>query len=366
MHRWGEPYGELLQFAAPHPAAFAYAIGASAPVALDHPSLRSFPVLIGALPQRRNLAAAPLKPASTQLAQQVQWNMQFGAAVAPPVAAFQAWAPVPVLASAAALVLVASVITHKMQESEKLERMTAAKNVPPLPADTDHVRLVSLGCMCGAKLSFQQLGRGSETLPFDWVRSRLKGILHFLRSDFEGYFDYDTMIPDCGGMTMFRSRYHSFWHDNPDDEDMREKYERRIARFKEIDASKQPVLFVRAVASTDELMLAVEVAEELARRFGEQAHLLLIVDFQKRMQGPAVVHNMKAGKLLLYYHATEDREPAFAPYMKPIRAGLDWAARKNIGAKEFTSMNEVLAMTDPTAWGYTAHGNVRSFENVQL
>jgi len=247
------------------------------------------------------------------------------------------------------------------QESDRLEKMTA-QNVEALAgSDTEHVRLVSLGCMCGPKLSFQQLGRGAETLPFDWMRTRLKGILHFIRSDFEGFFDYDTVKPDCGGMTMYRSKYHSFWHDNPDDDGMRERYTRRIERFKNIDAASQPVLFVRAVASTDELKLAVQLLEELTQRFGEQAHLLIIVDFQKRLQGPVIVRGLP-GKMMLYYHRGQDREPAFAPYMKPIREALQWAAGGSVKCTEFGSMQEVANMTDVTAWGYTAQGGVRSFE----
>merc|ERR1712176_1645744 len=98
------------------------------------------------------------------------------------------------------------------------------------------------------------MGRGAETLPFDWIRTSLEGLLHFMRSDFEGFFHYTTFKPKVAGyFDMYRSKYHSFWHDNPDDPGTREKYLRRIARFKKIDASESPVLFVRAVASTDEL-----------------------------------------------------------------------------------------------------------------
>merc|ERR1712048_812828 len=77
-----------------------------------------------------------------------------------------------------------------VQESDKLERIIAEHADHLNGSGTDHVRLVSLGCMCAPKLSFQQLGRGAETLPFDWVRSRMEGVLHFIRSDFEDFFDY--------------------------------------------------------------------------------------------------------------------------------------------------------------------------------
>jgi hypothetical protein len=39
-------------------------------------------------------------------------------------------------------------------------------------------------------MSFKEMGRGAETLPFDWVRTTLDGLVHFLASDFADYFDY--------------------------------------------------------------------------------------------------------------------------------------------------------------------------------
>mmetsp|Transcript_72890 Transcript_72890/g.202220 ORF Transcript_72890/g.202220 Transcript_72890/m.202220 type:complete len:435 (-) Transcript_72890:32-1336(-) len=255
-----------------------------------------------------------------------------------------------------------SVGAGKQQESERLERMKPRYADRLVNTGTDHVRLVSFGCMCGVKLTFQQLGRGAETLPFDWCYSRLKGILHFMRSDFQGFYDYTTMMPDVNGMTMYRSVNHSFWHDNPDDEDMREKYTRRISRFKAIDASTQPILFVRAIASTDELKMAEEFLLELTTSFGEQAHLLLIIDFQKRMRGAAFVNGIPR-KLMLYFHTSKDRDPAFAPYMLPVVEGLKWASGQVITATAYQTLQDVFGVVDETHWGYTAHRNIRSFED---
>eukprot|EP00930_Biecheleria_cincta_P041287 TRINITY_DN2827_c0_g1_i3.p1 TRINITY_DN2827_c0_g1~~TRINITY_DN2827_c0_g1_i3.p1 ORF type:complete len:331 (+),score=64.00 TRINITY_DN2827_c0_g1_i3:427-1419(+) len=247
------------------------------------------------------------------------------------------------------------------QESDRLEKLTPKCAHLLEGSGTEHVRLISLGCMCGPKLSFQQLGRGAETLPFDWVRSRLEGILHFMRSNFESFYDYKT-VRDCAGMTMYRSKYHSFFHDNPDDEGMREKYSRRIDRFMHIDASSAPALFVRAVASTNELHLVAELFSELVSRFGEQTHLLIILDYQTRMQGPAVVHSLPKN-VLLYFHDKADREPMFAPYIKPVHEGLLWAAGKPLKVvKEFENLEAALAETNTTNWGYTAHADIAAFE----
>merc|ERR1712187_772940 len=104
---------------------------------------------------------------------------------------------------------------------------------------------------------------------------------------------------------------------------------------------------------------------ELTQRFGKQTHLLLILDFQLSVQGPAFVRGVN-GRMMLYFHRCEDREPAFSPYLMPVRAGLSWAAGKSIDAKEFGSMQEAIKATTPTSWGYRVHGDVRSFEDVPL
>merc|ERR1712232_1452296 len=128
-------------------------------------------------------------------------------------------------------------VAESLQESDLMERLNAGIDAVACSSDTDHVRLVSLGGYCGPKLSFQKLGRGAETLPFDWLRTRMEGILHFLRSDFDGFFEWSSTASGGGAITMYRSQYHSFWHDDPNDAGMRERYTRRIKRFWEIDAN---------------------------------------------------------------------------------------------------------------------------------
>jgi hypothetical protein len=161
---------------------------------------------------------------------------------------------------------------------------------------------------------------------------------------------------------MYRSPHLSFWHDNPDDAGMREKYQRRIERFKQIDAKSQPVLFVRAVASTNELLIVEELVKELTERFGCQAYLLLILDYQRNVHGPAFVRNVK-GNLLLYFHKEQDRVPESSPYIKPVKDALLWAKGEKVDAKEFESISDVVTATDQTHWGYTASGSIRAFED---
>jgi len=249
------------------------------------------------------------------------------------------------------------------QESDLLDEIKPGKNM--CDELTNNVRLVSLGCYCGPKLSFQQIGRGAETLPFDWIRTRLEGVLHFLRSGFAGFYDFDTRepVPGAAGMVMYRGYLHSFWHDDPQEPAMRERYNRRIHRLQTINAEQQPVLFVRSIGSTDELPHALELLSELVHRFGRQARLLLIVDFQSNPHGPIVVQGQPS--LLIYYFNRDFHDTrGLGPYNDPVRCGLDWAVGRDVGAAVYPSLEAAAAMAQPMDFGYNGLGGLRAFEEA--
>lgn len=230
---------------------------------------------------------------------------------------------------------------------------------------TDHVMLVSLGCFCGPKLSFKHIGRGAASLPFDWMRTRSCGLLHFLRHDFDGFFDYFTKkpVPGCN-MTTYRGYYHSFWHDDPTDPGMLERYKRRIKRFDEISASEQPVLFARCIASTDEISELPELLEALMSRHGKLACLLAIIDFQMTAKGAAIVEGYP--NLLVYYlngeaHVGPDGEPA-PPYSNPVLCALEWVVGRPIQAMKFSNMEKIAECADETHWGLQGLGGLNAFE----
>jgi hypothetical protein len=228
-------------------------------------------------------------------------------------------------------------------ESELMEMLGAhSKNKA-----TDGITLISLGCFCGPKLSFQKIGRGAETLPFDWIRVSFDGLLHFIQTDFEGYFDYVTkkQVPNSH-MVMYRSALHSFWHDNPDAPEMREKYERRIKRFSGFHNSPTPLLFVRAISSPSELERAEELLSTLRDKFGELACLLLIADFQKTALGPIMVDDCE--DLLVYFLGKEERGPVgeMAPYSKPVELAIKWLNGEVLQSGCVATFTELGALAD--------------------
>lgn len=101
----------------------------------------------------------------------------------------------------------------------------------------------------------------------------------------------------------------------------RARYHRRFARFKAIDARSKPVLFVRVAVCSDELALAPELLGELQGRFGKQTHLLVVINFQEKTNGPAFIKG--SPNLLLFYLTSEvhrKESTSFGqPYVEPVK-----------------------------------------------
>mmetsp|Transcript_58774 Transcript_58774/g.137214 ORF Transcript_58774/g.137214 Transcript_58774/m.137214 type:complete len:327 (+) Transcript_58774:87-1067(+) len=229
------------------------------------------------------------------------------------------------------------------QESDQLESRKGIHNGDEL---TKSIQLVSLGCYCGVKASFQSIGRGSEHMPFDWMRTSLDGLLHFIRSDFAGFFNYVSGPISIPGQTcvLYRGYQHSFWHDNPTDPAMVSKYERRMDRFNSIDGDARKVLFVRAVCDTKEVARAPELLHELKEAFGRQCMLLMVMDFQHRMHGP--VQTPAHPDILWYWNPPEAHKDSANVYVKPVLQALDWVVGRPVSGSACKSVEEIFSATD--------------------
>jgi len=257
-----------------------------------------------------------------------------------------------------------------MQPMQK-KTVTMPKPLPPGEPTMEGITLVSLGHYCGPKLSFRSMGVSTATLPFDWIKTRLEGVLYYMQNNFAHFFHFVTRepVPTAAaagiGMVMYRDYLHSFWHDDPTDPETVEKYKRRFQRFDAIDARSSPVLFVRGAVSTDELPLVPKLQQEL-RRFGNQAYLLLILDLQQGMNGLAEV--MEHPQLLVYFNGRSSaafNEARQAPYEEAIRAAVA-RLRGRIGpAKTFGSWSELCAAATPTGHYVRASpGGLKAFDDA--
>jgi len=208
------------------------------------------------------------------------------------------------------------------------------------------------------------MGRGAETLPFDWIRTRLEGIQRLVDTNFAEFFDWNSKHAVPGYNFVYRGFYHSFWNDNPSSPDMHQKYLRRIERFNKIDARSKPVLFVRAVATSDELLHVQDLSRKLQARFGPLAHLLVLVDYQRTTQGAAFLQGHP--QLMIQFLKPEVQyENDGGPYKEAVRKALDWVVGRG-GEKSiiFQSPQHLADAANKTRWGLNPLSGVDPFEDA--
>eukprot|EP00928_Gymnodinium_smaydae_P030624 TRINITY_DN22722_c0_g1_i1.p1 TRINITY_DN22722_c0_g1~~TRINITY_DN22722_c0_g1_i1.p1 ORF type:complete len:456 (+),score=120.00 TRINITY_DN22722_c0_g1_i1:53-1369(+) len=186
--------------------------------------------------------------------------------------------------------------------SESLDHLHQASEAhwhPEREEALRRLRVVSLGSFCGVKFAIQRLGLGDAHLPFDWIRSTLAGVRHFVSTGFQDYFCVATQQEVPGtSLRVLRSERHSFWHDDVTRAEARAKLKRRIERFLALgdDADGRDLLFVRSCATTEELQELPSLHAALASRFASDAPsagrrrrrvlLAAILDGQESFAGP--------------------------------------------------------------------------------
>jgi len=254
-----------------------------------------------------------------------------------------------------------------------------ASGLPPVAPD-DGTTVVSLGCHGIVKRTLQQMGRGREALPFDWLQISHEGLLHFLRKGFEspirpglgaggqrpmerhGFFDIATRKPVPGtSLTLCRSHLHAFLHDDMGKPETKAKYVKRIEHFAKLAFGGHNLLFVRTVARSDEVSRADELVGALRSYFGQGACLLLIVDFQCSHSGAFVVEGLDD---LLVYHLNSSNSSTEAadPYRTAIDCALEWSHSKPIEAASIADLQTLQSVTDITSWGSFTPGGLHAFE----
>lgn len=232
-------------------------------------------------------------------------------------------------------------------------------------------RVVSLGHNFSPCLALRRMGLMPLTnvYPFDSACTRIAGVLRFLRSDFEGFLDKDALKEvRWGDEAALQSAYcgtdHSFWYENPFDEAAASQYAAHFNRFRTLDASLSPILFVRVAACEEELLHAEDLLSELTARVGAHSMLLFVVDFQQAVRGPATVEGQD--RLLLYFLARDEAsysstEGVAKAYSTPVMTALSWLAGEPLAAIPFPDIAHAAAVCDQDSAGLCGLGDLYAF-----
>lgn len=145
---------------------------------------------------------------------------------------------------------------------------------------------ISLGHCCYVASELNDLGLRNRSYPFDWIRSRWRAVEHSLKTNFNGFLDYDSLYQKKHDLHVYKDLDYgvSFFHDFSKSKSLKsqlsnvqEKYNKRIDRF--FYCIKTPTLFFRYCWDYDELKYIsdnyIEV-ESLIKSFCNQNEIVFL------------------------------------------------------------------------------------------
>lgn len=167
-----------------------------------------------------------------------------------------------------------------------------ASSSTDLPKATAFDHVITLGGDCQVTYQLKRRKLIDEYLGFEWLLSEVKDVIELITNNFEDFLNPDNVKlifnPDKPASNcVFDNRYKvRLIHDYPlnpsfmdKHDEIKEKYDRRFDRFKEIVATAQKdgqrILFVRKRSTKIE---AAALAQALREHYPTLNFLLLIVD----------------------------------------------------------------------------------------
>lgn len=197
------------------------------------------------------------------------------------------------------------------------------------------LHVISLGSYCSVKLSMQHMGLGEAHLPFDWIRTSSAGIQHFLNNEFEDYFAVACKCElDNGQGTEYRSKHHTFVHDDITKQTVRQKLGRRIERFLALKKDSKDLLFVRACASTDELEETENLYVALMNLFGGlQRRVLLALVVDGQVDSVDIIRHAGLPGVIFIPHVSP-ADMSGPVYCKAIETSVALALEASVGFSE--------------------------------
>jgi len=228
---------------------------------------------------------------------------------------------------------------------------------------------ISLGDACGPALMLRNLKIRTEAFPFDWLVSPFDAFYQALVSDFSLFLADLTMRPDKTGVIDHYGLH--FTHDWPTIHNphidalgsdyisnckllteweqvlplVREKYKRRIERFKKICLGEDKVIFIRGGSFLSAQEEAILIRDFFRDKYPTLEFILLVISSQEEFKVDWELENIRN------FYLKEWHDPAgLADILKKIDPTFTHLLKKDITVTEaeFDDMtcNRCLASSD--------------------
>ena len=103
--------------------------------------------------------------------------------------------------------------------------------------------IVPIGIDCGVADILKKYKIRKFALPFDWVVT-YNGIKNIIENDFADFLPHNIVYRENNDIVVFNKYDVKFIHDKFNESDI-EKYNRRIARFKDLLNNKELIIFLK-------------------------------------------------------------------------------------------------------------------------
>ena len=139
---------------------------------------------------------------------------------------------------------------------------------------------ISLGGWCGISMALEKMGSRKDSLPFDYIRCKLKYVIKVLENKIID-LEYDKLVKkENYRYDTFRADDVSVWHHNVLDDEVQKTFRRRFVRLHDYVRSKRNI-FIRILHHIDELYLIDLLISTLNDACLHEYLLIIIIDQQE-------------------------------------------------------------------------------------
>lgn len=167
-----------------------------------------------------------------------------------------------------------ALLDYKLKQSEEEKQISCQTERIP----------ISLGGWCGiADIIREDLKLNPIAYPFDYIRSTFKGIIHYIKTNFEGFLTTTgdpVPIPGNSDLVLYPGVHNAFYSHDPTDATTKQAFERRFNKFNELLSGDKEVIFFRAMThlrNIGEIELIENFKEVLNKKYPDLKWKLILI-----------------------------------------------------------------------------------------
>jgi hypothetical protein len=144
------------------------------------------------------------------------------------------------------------------------------------------MNFISLGGWCGTKFALKYTNYSDEaSLPFDYVRTSIEGIIDCVENDFKNYLPKKIEVDDkITSYKCFSGEYVSFYHHDITNRDVIDSIIRKTHRFYNKMGLKNKTIFVRTICTNnyyDEIKHSYKLQYEIDNKWPQLDYILVFI-----------------------------------------------------------------------------------------